>query len=220
MLFDTILFDLDDTLHHRYKSIELYLESFLNELFPEVDSLTRKKYKDAFYEADGRGYIPKDEAYRRLKDIFPWLSKIDEQMFLAYWDDVYSSSAMPMDDLYEVLSHFSSRGIKMGMVTNGDSVMQNTKIDKLMLRKYMKAIIISGEVNIEKPDKRIYSLALEKTCSKPETTLFVGDYPATDIKGAVMAGLIPVWMSFGREWNIAEYKPRYIINCLSELKHI
>ena len=81
----------------------------------------------------------------------------------------------------------------MGIVTNGDSLLQQTKIDKLNLRKYMEAIIISEELKMRKPDSEIFLLALSKIQSRSETTLFVGDNPSIDIKGAINAGLVSVW---------------------------
>jgi putative hydrolase of the HAD superfamily len=59
----------------------------------------------------------------------------------------------------------------------------------LNLRKYMKTIIISEEVNIRKPNPEIFQLALSRINSINETTLFVGDNPLWDIKGALDAGL-------------------------------
>lgn len=36
-----------------------------------------------------------------------------------------------MDSLYDVLDYFLDKNIKMGIITNGESNFQNTKIDKL-----------------------------------------------------------------------------------------
>lgn len=89
----------------------------------------------------------------------------------------------------------------MGIVTNGNSDFQNSKIDKLDFRKYMKTVMISEEVGIRKPDPKIFHLALSKIDSNNENTLFVGDNPLVDIKGANDSGLIPVWLSHGQVLN-------------------
>ena len=73
---------------------------------------------------------------------------------------------------------------------------------------------------MRKPDSKIFHLALSKINSNNETTLFVGDHPLIDIKGAINSGLIPVWLNGGRIWNIKHYKPKYIINNLNELTKI
>lgn len=106
------------------------------------------------------------------------------------------------------------------IVTNGNSDFQNTKIDKLDFKKYMKTIIISEEVNISKPDPKVFQLALSKIDSNKKSTLFVGDNPLIDIKGANDSGLVSVWLSHGQSWDTKQYIPRYIINNISELMNI
>lgn len=81
----------------------------------------------------------------------------------------------------------------------------------------LEGIIISDEVGIKKPDPKIFHLALSKINSNSETTLFVGDNPLWDVKGAIDAGLVSVWLSNGQTWNIKHYRPRYIIKNISEL---
>jgi FMN phosphatase YigB (HAD superfamily) len=41
-----------------------------------------------------------------------------------------------------------------------------------------------------------------------------------DIKGAIDAGLISVWLNNGQVWDTKYYIPRYIINNISELMNI
>lgn len=125
-----------------------------------------------------------------------------------------------MVDLYCVLDYFKKQNMKMGIVTNGSSVFQNTKIDQLGIRKYMKTIIISEEVNVRKPDLKIFQLALTKIQSNPNTTLFVGDNPIVDIMGANDSGLISVWMSNHKIWQVKQYQPKFTINRLSDLENL
>ena len=84
----------------------------------------------------------------------------------------------------------------------------------------MKTIVISEEVCIRKPDQRIFQLALARIQSTPCTTLFVGDNPIVDIKGAIDSGLISVWVSNHQIWTIKQYQPKLTINQLSDLKDL
>ncbi|MBS7390671.1 MAG: HAD family hydrolase [Fibrobacter sp.] len=52
------------------------------------------------------------------------------------------------------------------------------------LLKILDAVIISGEVHVRKPDPEIFKIALERLGTKAEETLFVGDDPERDIRGA------------------------------------
>ena len=76
--------------------------------------------------------------------------------------------------------------MKMGIVTNGSSYFQNTKIDLLDIRKYMDCIIISEEVNLRKPDPEIFRLALTEMHVDPGSTMFVGDNPSSMFRGPMM----------------------------------
>lgn len=66
------------------------------------------------------------------------------------------------------------------------------------MREYFKAIVISGEVGIAKPDPAIYQLALDKLGASADQTLFIGDHPVNDIWGAGKAYL----KEFGCKGNI------------------
>lgn len=81
----------------------------------------------------------------------------------------------------------------------------------------MNTIIISDDVKVNKPDTRIFELALADIKSKAQSALFIGDHPLNDIKSANEAGFTTVWISCGRSWNIAGYSPDDTISSLSEL---
>jgi putative hydrolase of the HAD superfamily len=81
----------------------------------------------------------------------------------------------------------------LALITNYDHAPYiKTLLRKLDLGKYFKAVIISEQVGIKKPDPEIFKLALEKTGLKPEEVLYVGDSITDDIAGAIAAGITPV----------------------------
>ncbi|MHA2005920.1 MAG: HAD family hydrolase [Promethearchaeota archaeon] len=61
----------------------------------------------------------------------------------------------------------------------------------LKLRAFFDSIVISGEVNIKKPDPLIFSFALEETHLKPNEVCYVGD-TEEDIEGAINANICPI----------------------------
>jgi putative hydrolase of the HAD superfamily len=220
MIFNTILFDLDDTIHDRNRSLCKFVELFNLKYTHALDYNSKAIMKDIFFEIDRQGYRPREEMFKELQSRIPWKYKPNLTELIDYWNIEFPKCAEPMVNLYNVLDFFMNENVKMGIVTNGYSDFQNTKIDKLNLRKYMKTIIISEEVNIRKPNPEIFYLALSKINSNSETTLFVGDNPLLDIKGAIDAGLHSVWLSNGRVWDTKDYMPEYVINNISELKYI
>ena len=56
------------------------------------------------------------------------------------------------------------------------------------LARYLEPVIISGAVGFDKPDPRIYHLALAALGCAPNEALFVGDTLETDIVGAETVG--------------------------------
>lgn len=193
---------------------------FVLKYFPSLNYDNKLIMKGIFFDIDKQGYRPREEMFKELQSRISWKCNPDLKELINFWNVEFPKCAQPMTNLYNVLEFFMSKNIKMGIVTNGYSDFQNTKIDMLNLRKYMKTIIISEEVNIRKPNPEIFQLALSRINSINEATLFVGDNPLWDIKGALDAGLIPVWLSNGQVWDTKYYLPRYIINNISALMNI
>ena len=173
MNFDTILFDLDDTLHDRNKSLCKFVELFKQKYFYAMNYDSNLIMKDVFIEIDMQGYRPRKEMFEELLNRISWKYRPDINELIEFWNVEFPKCATPMANLYGVLDYFMNQNIKMGIVTNGNTDFQNIKIDTLNLRKYMKTIIISEEVNIRKPDPQIFNIALSAINSTNETTLFV-----------------------------------------------
>lgn len=217
MFFDTVLFDLDDTIHDRDKSLCVFFDLLILNYCDAPFHGSIPELKRSFIKNDNRGYVPREDVFRELQAGLPGKRKPDIKDLIDFWITEFPKCARPMPRVYDVFEHLIAKGIKMGIVTNGASEFQQTKIDKLNFRKYMKIIVISGEAGIEKPDTRIFRIALSEIDSTNKTTLFVGDHPVNDIKGASDAGLKTVWLSRGQAWNMKNCTPHFIIDDISEL---
>jgi len=85
-------------------------------------------------------------------------------------------------------------------------------------------IVISEEVGIEKPDKQVSQVALDKLGVEAENAVMVGNRIDADIMGANRIGMKSVWF----RWNdrceetvgSEDEKPDFIIKSLSELPGI
>lgn len=128
------------------------------------------------------------------------------------------------EDALPTLTALQQRGYRMGLITNASNAdNSNRLIDKSGLRNFFKVIVISAEEKIRKPDKRIYSLALNRTDSTAEQSVMVGDTLTADIHGAQIAGLRAAWLTRRvKHPHIAvEHKrPDWTITSLSELLDI
>ena len=66
------------------------------------------------------------------------------------------------------------------------------KLERLAISCHFEVIVDSHEEGVEKPDPRLFRIALERTKARPETTAYVGDLYHVDAVGAREAGLFPI----------------------------
>ncbi len=97
------------------------------------------------------------------------------------------------EDVEPTLRELKDRGYRLIVISNVSSL-DNLSIylSRVGLRDYFEFLIASGTVGFEKPDSRIFELALEKTSVPPEEMVHVGDDYEADYLGAENAGLIGV----------------------------
>lgn len=102
--------------------------------------------------------------------------------------------SMPLDGVVETLLAFQQQGVRMGIITNGFSLPQRGRLDKLGWSEWFEPLVISDEVHVTKPAAAIFQYALDLMGQpSPARVLMVGDNPKTDIAGAAAQGLATCW---------------------------
>ena len=91
----------------------------------------------------------------------------------------------------KVLTALREKGVRLGVVSNADGRVA-VALKRVGLFPFFEVIVDSAVVAVEKPDTRIFEIALKGLGVLPETTLFVGDIYSVDIVGAERAQLHPV----------------------------
>lgn len=96
------------------------------------------------------------------------------------------------------LRALEATGVELGIVSNADG----TIAEELAARGICQVgpgagvdvhcIVDSGAVGVEKPDPRIFKIALDALDAAPERAWYVGDTPVVDVVGARRAGIHPV----------------------------
>lgn len=187
-MIDAILFDLDETLLNRRKSLESFIESQYKKLIEPKFNIDFQKYKNRFIELDNNGYTWKDEVYESLIEEFR-LINLSETLLLEDYILNFHKSVVPMDHLIETLDEISNKGIKLGIITNGRIDFQKNNIKALGIEKYFQAILVSEEIGIKKPDANIFFTALNQLNVGPSNSLFVGDHLHNDVIGSMKVGM-------------------------------
>jgi len=121
MFYDTVLFDLDDTLHDRNRSICNFIDLFIAKYSNLMECNSISSFKDIFIEIDCHGYKPREEMFTELLDRIAWKTKPEINELLDFWNSEFPHCAEPVPDLYEVLDFLLEKNIKMAIVTNGAS---------------------------------------------------------------------------------------------------
>jgi putative hydrolase of the HAD superfamily len=86
------------------------------------------------------------------------------------------------------LAALREAGHRLGVVSNADGRVE-ALLESLGLRAYFDVVVDSGTVGVEKPDPRIFALALERMGAAPEDAVYVGDIYEIDVIGARAAGM-------------------------------
>ncbi len=83
---------------------------------------------------------------------------------------------------------------RLGLVTNGASDLQREKVAGAGLERYFQTIVVSGEVGVGKPDRRVFTRALDALNSSPDDAVMIGDSLRCDIGGAQAMGMSCIWI--------------------------
>jgi putative hydrolase of the HAD superfamily len=82
--------------------------------------------------------------------------------------------------------------------SNGSALSMLTAVG---LGPYLEFVVDSGEVGVEKPNPRIFELALDRAGVAASDAAYIGDFYSIDVRGAGAAGLKPVLLDPGGFWG-------------------
>jgi len=122
-------------------------------------------------------------------------------------------SAEPFPEVREVLDALRSRGLKLGVLSDG-WVSTIQLYERLGLAACFQSWTFSADVGCCKPDPRIYAAAERDLGVEPARILFVDDLPA-NVEGALRCGWQAVWLN--RAGNQPSVFPSRTIHDLREL---
>lgn len=203
MRFRAVLFDAGETLVHPDPSFPGLFSAVLaregmDRAPDDVLAASRTvfhRFSEAAAERDLWTTSPEKSA-RFWKDVYermleqlglPASDGLPEALYETFTD---LHSYVLFDDVHPVLSGLRG-GTTLGVVSNFEPWLE----DLLRLRgvrDLLDVCVISGNVGIEKPDLRIYRLALDEAGVSAEEAVYVGDNPEFDVWPAIEVGMTPV----------------------------
>ena len=90
-------------------------------------------------------------------------------------------------------------GLAAAVISNSNGTVAAI-LAALGLGRHLDFVVDSSAVGVEKPDPRIFRIALERARLEPQQAVYIGDLYSIDVLGARAAGLHAVLMDPGRCW--------------------
>jgi len=106
---------------------------------------------------------------------------------------------MVMPGVPEALGRLQRRGLTLAVISNSDGTCAKSLEDAGLLG-YLSFVIDSADVGVEKPDPRIFEIALARCGADPRRTLYIGDLYHADVVGARRAGLHALLLDPYGDW--------------------
>lgn len=139
-----------------------------------------------------------DEFYKKVleyaeKDAFAirWAAQ-DFGVALPKW---FGEFERLYPDVEEILKNLSQK-FKLGIIAN-QVVGTQKRIDNWGIGKYFDVVVASAEAGCEKPDLKIFNMALKQAKCSPSEAVMIGDRLDNDIIPAKKLGMNTVWVRQG-----------------------
>jgi len=200
-----IFFDAGETLVYPHPSFaELFSEVLRSEghhIDPAVVQETVSAYSHRFTEAAKRGEMWSVSADRSRAFWFgiyrDFLGEVGIEgdaeklanVLYGTFSDPGSYRLHP--DAIPTLDRLESTGIPLGVISNFEEWLERL-LDALGVTRYFPVRVISGVEGVEKPDPRIFEIALERAGVPAAGSVYVGDHPYFDVEAAGDVGMLPI----------------------------
>lgn len=205
MIYQNIVFDLDDTLYDHL----LPFKNSIKKCFPSIDLdkidhiyARFRFWSDVAFPKYTKELISIEELriFRCQKTMAEFgVDTVSEEEAIAfqkeYEDQLTRITLIP--EVRELLELLVTHQVPIGLLTNGPVDLQTKKLINLEALPYFdkNKILISQSTGYNKPQREIFELTLEKFQFAPNETVFIGDTFINDIEGSFNVGAIPVWFN-------------------------
>ena len=227
--YTDLFIDFDDTLYDTHGNAiealaELYEQLQLSDYFddPELFYSAYWKTNVELWSLYSRGEITRDylivERFRRPLSLGRGLCPTREYC-LGVSDrflDLCSVKPGVVPGAHRLMEHLRRRGYRLHLCSNGFHEVQYRKLRASAMYDYFDNIILSEDAGANKPSRQFFEYAFSQTQAQRETTLMIGDNFATDIEGAMAAGLDTLFFNRDPQF-VPEPKPTFEVRGLEEI---
>ena len=143
------------------------------------------------------GYKDREVYFPEMIELWQWENHPPLQELYDSFNYDFGKYIVMLDGAIDVLKAIKEKGYILGCITNGVSSLQNIKLDTAGIRDMFDVVVVSGDIGIYKPDRRIFDEAIRRAGIENSQALYVGDHPVNDIQGALGADMKAVRMNYG-----------------------
>jgi len=182
-----VLFDLDETVLDRTVSLQKFVhwqarEMLRGQIFDPV------AFEQRFIQLDNNGKVWKDRVYAQLIKEYSIENWTVSELLHSY-ELCFCAFCTTRPGIQSTLERLHTSKYPMAIVSNGKSPFQERNARSLPEHKYFDEIFVSDAVGIRKPDAKIFDLACETLGADIKRSVFIGDNPIADMRGAKNAGM-------------------------------
>ncbi len=218
MKYPWILFDADDTLFHfdAYQGLKRMF-SGLQVVFDEDDYIRYQQINKPLWVDYQAGRISATDL--QVTRFSEWAARL--AMDAAHLNSRFLAAMAETCTLLPGAAELV-RGLRgkamLGIITNGFTELQTARLLRTGLHDAFATVVISEQVGVAKPDRRIFDHALALMDDPPrEQVLMIGDNPHSDIRGGLAAGIHTCWFNPSGHAAPDGIRPHYQVSHLSEL---
>ncbi|MCP3687512.1 MAG: HAD family hydrolase [Gammaproteobacteria bacterium] len=218
-----IAFDLDDTLWPCQQTIEYAEETLYIWLAARYPRIT-ERYSRSHILARRKQFIADYPAYsvdmslmrRQFLRLLAAESDYDADAVENDGFEVFFQARQQVtfyDDVLPCMQRLKQQ-YRLGSISNG-----NASVKHVGLGHMIEHAVSASDLNVAKPDKRIYHRLAQCFETEVSRILYVGDHPHYDVVGPESAGMPAVWMNReNADWPDDLPKPRHEVSDLVQLE--
>ncbi|MFB6083440.1 MAG: HAD family hydrolase [Halorientalis sp.] len=180
--FDAVAFDLDYTLAVTDRDRQALLDAATDRA--DAHDIERTDYLDA------HGAVAATETRAPIFERLLTDDTDPAELATAYRSAV-EAALEPVAGVPDLLATLRE-SYRVGLLTDGPLVAQRGKLRTLGWTDLFDAVVITGDLPAGKPDRRAFAAICEELGVQPARTVYVGDRPEVDVRGAADAGLAVV----------------------------
>ncbi|HAO61968.1 MAG TPA: noncanonical pyrimidine nucleotidase, YjjG family [Erysipelotrichaceae bacterium] len=226
MNYEVLIFDADDTLFDFAASERIALRNTILEFQIDYDEAHHlpiyQTINDAIWKEFEEGTITqkklKTERFRRFAEKLDVV--LDEHRFATLYMKHLSEASILLPKAEELILTLSQK-VRMAIITNGLTDVQEKRIRKSVIAHHFEVIAISEELGIAKPDPGIFQFIFDRMKIEDlSKVLMIGDSLYSDIQGGINAGIATCWYRSGDSRNPKGIQATHEIDDLDQILEI